>query len=105
MRCGVPPYRKLTLAEAFDKSTVPNALGSSSKREQRGGFTRYAIAADPTRDLSSIEECGFALRSFGASWKACLRGVCKHWKSMNKVCSAVYRVHTKCWFICQHVFT
>ena len=38
MRCGVPPYRKLTLAEAFDKSTVPNALGSSSKREQRGGF-------------------------------------------------------------------
>ena len=35
---GVPPYRKLTLAEAFDKSMVPNALGSSSKREQRGGL-------------------------------------------------------------------
>ena len=25
MRCGVPPYRKLTLAEAFDKSMIPNA--------------------------------------------------------------------------------
>ena len=35
---GVPPYRKLTLAEAFDIATIPNALGRSSKREQRGGF-------------------------------------------------------------------
>ena len=25
MRCGVPPYRKLTLAEAFDIAAVPNA--------------------------------------------------------------------------------
>ena len=38
MRGGVPPYRKLTLAEAFDIATVPNAYGSSGKREQRGGF-------------------------------------------------------------------
>ena len=35
--------------------------------EGGGGFTGYAIAADPTRDLSSIEECGGELRSFGAS--------------------------------------
>ena len=40
-----------------------------------GGLTRYAIAADPTRDLSSIEECGGELQSLGGSWKACLRGV------------------------------
>ena len=46
MRGGVPPYRKLTLAEAFDIATVPNALGSSSKREQRGGSQcAYAKAA------------------------------------------------------------
>ena len=44
-----PPYRKLTLAEAFDKGTIPNALGSLRQAgEQRGGFTGVAAAADPS---------------------------------------------------------
>ena len=40
-----------------------------------GGFTGYAIAADPASDLSSMEERGGELRSFRASWNACLRRV------------------------------
>ena len=40
MRGGVPPYRKLTLAEAFDKATVPNALGSSL---QAGAARRISV--------------------------------------------------------------
>ena len=63
MRCGVPPYRKLTLAEAFDKSTIPNASGSSSKREQRGGSQcAYAKAAallvlNVDRELAESRGC------------------------------------------------
>ena len=40
MRCGVPPYRKLTLAEAFDIATVSNALGSSM---QAGAARRISV--------------------------------------------------------------
>ena len=40
MRCGVPPCRKLTLAEAFDIATVPNALGSSL---QAGAARRISV--------------------------------------------------------------
>ena len=43
---GVPPYRKLTLAEAFDIATVPNALGSSLEAgSARRISVRFAEAA------------------------------------------------------------
>ena len=37
---GVPPYRKLTLAEAFDIATISNALGSSM---QAGAARRISV--------------------------------------------------------------
>ena len=40
MRGGVPPYRKLTLAEAFDNGTVPNANTSSM---QAGAARRISV--------------------------------------------------------------
>ena len=74
-------------------------MAAPCKRAQRGGFTGYAIAADPTRDLSSIEECGGELRRElwsimeGMSARS-LRafeqhggasgGVSEHWRSMEE---------------------
>ena len=40
MRVGVSPYRKLTLAEAFDKGTGPYAYGSSM---QAGAARRISV--------------------------------------------------------------
>ena len=43
---GAPPYRKLTLGEAFDIATIPNALGSSMQAEAaRRISVRFAEAA------------------------------------------------------------
>ena len=69
MRGGVPPYRKLTLAEAFDIATVPNALGTSSKREQRGG-SPYASRKPPRchESISYVGEYG-SRRVRGSAWE------------------------------------
>ena len=48
--------RPLSFAEALLNEVEPGF--NTPMRRWRGGFTRYAIAADPTRDLDSIEECG-----------------------------------------------
>ena len=48
---GEPPYRKLTFAEAFERlrlARFQTPMPAPSKREQRGGFTGFAIAADPS---------------------------------------------------------
>ena len=43
---GVPPNRKLTLAEAFDIATIPNALGSSL---QAGAARRIPVRLRESR--------------------------------------------------------
>ncbi len=47
---GEPPYRKLTLAEAFESlrlALFKTPKAAPSEREQRGGFIGDAPAADP----------------------------------------------------------
>ena len=51
MRGGVPPYRKLTLAEAFDIATIPNALGSSM---QAGAARRIPVRLRVSRRAALV---------------------------------------------------
>ena len=55
MRCGVPPYRKLTLAEAFDIATVSNALGSSM---QAGAARRIPVRLRVSRRAALVALVG-----------------------------------------------
>ena len=55
MRGGVPPYRKLTLAEAFDKGTVSNAYGSSM---QAGAARRIPVRLRESRRAAFVEVDG-----------------------------------------------
>ena len=76
LRALLASDKHLGSAERSERQVLKAKHASECPRHGGGLLvTGYAIAADPTRDLSSIEECGGELRSFGASWKACLRGV------------------------------
>ena len=66
MRCGVPPYRKLTLAEAFDKGTVPNAYGSSM---QAGAARRIPVRLRESRRAALVALGGNGWQN-GGSWVA-----------------------------------
>ena len=55
MRGGVPPYRKLTLAEAFDIATIPNALGSSL---QAGAARRIPVRLRESRRAALVAFVG-----------------------------------------------
>ena len=55
MRGGVPPYRKLTLAEAFDIATVSNALGSSM---QAGAARRIPVRLRVSRRAALVALVG-----------------------------------------------
>ena len=52
---GVPPYRKLTLAEAFDIATIPNALGSSM---QAGAARRIPVRLRVSRRAALVALVG-----------------------------------------------
>ena len=52
---GVPPYRKLTLAEAFDKATVYNAYGSSL---QAGAARRIPVRLRVSRRAALVPLVG-----------------------------------------------
>ena len=52
---GVPPYRKLPLAEAFDKGTVPNAYGSSM---QAGAARRIPVRLRESRRAALVALVG-----------------------------------------------
>ena len=52
---GVPPYRKLTLAEAFDIATVPNAYGSSL---QAGAARRIPVRLRVSRRAALVALVG-----------------------------------------------
>ena len=52
---GVPPYRKLTLAEAFDIATIPNALGSSL---QAGAARRIPVRLRVSRRAALVALVG-----------------------------------------------
>ena len=51
MRGGLPPYRKLTLAEAFDIATVANAVGSSM---QAGAARRIPVRLRESRRAALV---------------------------------------------------
>ena len=55
MRGGVPPYRKLTLAEAFDIATIPNAYGSSM---QAGAARRIPVRLRVSRRAALVALVG-----------------------------------------------
>ena len=58
LRGGVPPYRKLTLAEAFDIATVSNALGSSM---QAGAARRIPVRLRESRRAALVALVGSGL--------------------------------------------
>ena len=55
MRDGVLPYRKLTLAEAFDKATVYNAYGSPM---QAGAARRIPVRLRVSRRAALVALVG-----------------------------------------------
>ena len=67
---GVPPYRKLTLAEAFDIATISNALGSSM---QAGAARRIPVRLRVSRRAALVALVGSGWEN---EWSRVVRFAC-----------------------------